>query len=105
MLGTADDAERDPAVFIAIGAHVFAVGVTRTSLHGREVLQLDATNPALRTAMAELVADLTGRCDGLRCDMAMLLLDDVFHRTWGHRLGRDPVADDSGFWPEVIGAA
>ncbi len=28
---------------------------------------------------------LTERCDGVRCDMAMLVLDDVFSRTWGER--------------------
>jgi hypothetical protein len=54
--------------------------------------------------MAELVADLTERCDGLRCDMAMLLLDDVFRRTWGDRVGHEPIAGDRGFWPVVIEA-
>jgi Alpha amylase, catalytic domain len=104
VLGTADDAERDPASFIAIGAHVFACGRDPYFPAWPEVLQLDATNPALRAAMAELVADLTGRCDGLRCDMAMLLLDDVFRRTWGDRVGHEPVDGDTGFWPQVIDA-
>jgi hypothetical protein len=47
------------------------------------------------------VADL---CDGVRCDMAMLLLPDVFQRTWG---GRDPLAKElaeGSFWPEAIEA-
>jgi len=33
-------------------------------------------------------------CDGVRCDMAMLILPEVFERTWGAR----PAA----FWPEAI---
>ena len=28
---------------------------------------------------------IAGQCDGVRCDMAMLVLPDVFERTWGIR--------------------
>ena len=28
---------------------------------------------------------IAGQCDGVRCDMAMLVLPDVFERTWGRR--------------------
>ena len=34
---------------------------------------------------------IAGQCDGVRCDMAMLVLPDVFERTWGRRA---PL-----FWP------
>jgi hypothetical protein len=44
-------------------------------------LQLDYANPELRAArIAELIA-IAGKCDGVRCDMAMLLLPDIFQRT------------------------
>ena len=36
---------------------------------------------------------IAGQCDGVRCDMAMLVLPDVFERTWGRRA---PL-----FWPEA----
>jgi hypothetical protein len=36
---------------------------------------------------------IAGQCDGVRCDMAMLVLPDVFERTWGRRA---PI-----FWPET----
>jgi hypothetical protein len=32
--------------------------------------------------IGELVK-IAGQCDGVRCDMAMLVLPDVFERTWG----------------------
>ena len=41
------------------------------------------------------------QCDGVRCDMAMLMMNDVFERTWGERGGPRPDAD---YWPIVIGA-
>src|SRR5262245_46433641 len=37
---------------------------------------------------------IAGQCDGVRCDMAMLVLPDVFERTWGRR--------PEPFWPRVI---
>ncbi|HKQ30705.1 MAG TPA: alpha-amylase family glycosyl hydrolase, partial [Burkholderiales bacterium] len=36
---------------------------------------------------------VAARCDGVRCDMAMLVLPDVFERTWGRR--------GKAFWPRV----
>ena len=40
-------------------------------------------------------------CDGVRCDMAMLVMSDVFERTWGSRAGARP-ADD--YWTTLIPA-
>jgi len=48
-----------------------------------DTLQLNYANPELQAArIAELTA-IAGKCDGLRCDMAMLLLPEIFQRTWG----------------------
>jgi hypothetical protein len=63
------------------------------------VLQLNAFDPGLRRAATETLLDIAGRCDGVRCDMAMLMLNAVFERTWGPRAGAKPDAD---FWPTVI---
>ena len=53
--------------------------------------------------MGEL-ARVAARCDGVRCDMAMLVLPDVFRRTWGERaIPRDGSAPvDRSFWPDAI---
>jgi hypothetical protein len=59
-----------------------------------DVLQLNYANKATQEAMlAELLA-VSARCDGVRCDMAMLLLPEVFERTWG--LKPEP------FWQKAI---
>lgn len=106
VLGTPDDIVQDPDAFVQVGDHVIARGRDPYFPAWPEVLQLDASHPGLRRAMADLVVGLTDRCDGLRCDMAMLLLDDVVARTWGDRISGD-LDDDlaAGFWPQVIGAA
>ena len=48
-----------------------------------------------RRRWAEL-ATIAGQCDGVRCDMAMLLLPEVFQRTWG--------LTPAPFWPKAIAA-
>ena len=76
----------------------------RILAHGRDpnypgwsdTLQLNYANPALQAAQIRNLAAVGELCDGLRCDMAMLLLPEVFHRTWG--LTPEP------FWPKAIAA-
>ena len=59
-----------------------------------DTLQLNYANPDLREAMASELENIAGMCDGVRCDMAMLILPDVFERTWGMR--------PASFWPDAI---
>jgi glycosidase len=47
-----------------------------------DTLQLNFANPELQKArIGELIA-IAGKCDGVRCDMAMLLLPEILQRTW-----------------------
>ena len=65
------------------------------------MLQLNAFDQGLRSAVIETLTDIAGQCDGVRCDMAMLLMNSIFERTWGSRAGSRPESD---YWPEVIPA-
>ena len=58
-----------------------------------DTLQLNYASPALQEAMIGELTRISEQCDGVRCDMAMLVLPDVFERTWGIRA---PL-----FWPEA----
>ena len=59
-----------------------------------DTLQLDYGNPATQAAMIAELGKISGQCDGVRCDMAMLILPEVFERTWGRR--------PEPFWPKAI---
>ena len=69
--------------------------------HGRDpyfpgwpdTLQLNYGNPATQEAMIGELLKIAGQCDGVRCDMAMLVLPDVFERTWG--------IQSQPFWPRA----
>jgi glycosidase len=62
---------------------------------------VNAFHPGLRRAVVETVSSIADQCDGLRCDMAMLVISSIFERTWGDRAGPRP---ESEYWKEVIGA-
>ncbi len=53
-----------------------------------DTLQLNYGNPATQEVMIGELRKISGQCDGVRCDMAMLVLPDVFERTWGLRASR-----------------
>ncbi|HEY8037035.1 MAG TPA: alpha-amylase family glycosyl hydrolase [Methylobacter sp.] len=60
-----------------------------------DTLQLNYGNPDLQAALIAELLKISQCCDGLRCDMAMLVLPEIFQRTWG--IAPEP------FWPEAIG--
>jgi hypothetical protein len=99
--GSADDARNDPASFVQVQGKVFACGRDPYFPAWPDVLQLNAFDNDLRQAVIETVSSIAGQCDGIRCDMAMLMLNTVFERTWGARAGEKPVND---YWTTVIPA-
>jgi hypothetical protein len=99
--GTSDDAHNYPAAFLAVNGVVFACGRDPFFPPWPDVLQLNAFNPALRHAVIETLSSIAEQCDGVRCDMAMLVLNSVFERTWGKRAGPPPATE---YWTDVIAA-
>jgi Alpha amylase, catalytic domain len=97
--GCPEDARDDPASFIPIEGRVYAYGRDPYFPAWQDVLQLNAFDPGLRLAAIQTMLAIAGQCDGVRCDMAMLLLNAIFERTWGHRAGQRP---ETEYWTEVI---
>jgi glycosidase len=97
--GDDDDLKADPAGWLRVGGHVLAHGRDPYFPPWPDVVQLNAFAPAARAATARTLADIAGQCDGIRCDMAMLMFNDIFAKTWGSRAGQRP---DEEFWPAVI---
>jgi hypothetical protein len=99
--GDTEDLQRDPASFVGIGQKVFACGRDPFFPAWQDVLQVNAFNSGLRKAVVETLSAIADQADGVRCDMAMLMMNNIFERTWGPRAGARPLAD---YWPEVIQA-
>jgi Alpha amylase, catalytic domain len=96
--GTADDVKRDPSAYIVIGTHILACGRDPYFPPWPDVVQLNAFDPGLRQAVVEAVSDIASQCDGVRCDMSMLLLNTIFERTWKERAGAQPTTE---YWDEL----
>jgi hypothetical protein len=76
--------------------------------HGRDpwfppwadTVQWDIRRADARLALLEQLRSVASQCDGVRCDMSMLLLRDVFTRTWEKCPSTGP-EDVAEFWAEV----
>ncbi|MGX7678477.1 alpha-amylase [Jatrophihabitans sp. DSM 45814] len=96
--GGPQDLDRDPAGWIAVGDHVLAHGRDPYFPPWPDVVQLNAFASAMRAATSETLNTIADQCDGIRCDMAMLMINHVFARTWGS-VGPEPAEE---FWPTII---
>lgn len=105
VLGTPADCERAPAEFrqvISNGRMTYiACGRDPCFPPWTDVAQLNYFNPATREAMVEILRSIAAHCDGVRCDMAMLVFNDVFDRTWRSVLRERWPAPASDFWRDA----
>lgn len=88
--------KENPEFFVQGGGESPETFLEQTSLgprwlaHGKDpyfpswtdTVQLDYRRADTRAAMTEILQSIADRCDGVRCDMAMLLLNDIFANTW-----------------------
>ena len=67
----------------------------------RDTAQVNPFSPAYRRASILTLRDIATLCDGVRCDMAMLLLNDIASKTWGNEISTPPTTE---YWQDVIPA-
>ncbi len=101
ILGNEEDLKTDPRSFVSLAGRIYACGRDPYFPAWPGVLQLNAFDKGLRSAVIETLSGIAEQCDGVRCDMAMLLMNSIFERTWGNRAGSRPEAD---YWSEIIPA-
>lgn len=64
-----------------------------------DVAQIDYSKADTRAAMVRELQTVAAHADGARCDMAMLVLSDVFANTW--RRFVEPFSDVREFWADA----
>ena len=67
-----------------------------------DTAQLDYRRPDTRQEMLRLLTSIAGLCDGVRCDMAMLVLNEVFLKNW-QSFPSSAAKPSTEFWAEAIG--
>jgi glycosidase len=98
--GTVEDLAAAPHAYVETAGGVVANGRDPNSPPWPDVVQLDAFSQRLRDAVVLTLRAIADQCDGVRCDMAMLVTNDVFVRSWEGRTGPTPERD---YWPTIIG--
>ncbi|HYX54500.1 MAG TPA: alpha-amylase family glycosyl hydrolase [Candidatus Limnocylindrales bacterium] len=96
VMGTEADLARAPQNYVrleAAGNRIFAYGRDPYFPGWPDTLQLNYGNLDTQKAMMRELLKIAGQCDAVRCDMAMLILPEVFQRTWG--IPSEP------FWPRA----
>ncbi len=100
--GTAEDLGRRPDSYVEVGGTVFANGKDPYFAPWPDVVQVNAFARSLRSLAGRALSQIARHADAVRCDMAMLMLDDVVTATWGDRVGPPPAVT---YWTEMIAAA
>lgn len=105
--GTEADLAREPHNYTRLtgaGPRILAYGRDPYFAGWPDTLQINYRHRGARDAMAQELERIAERADGVRCDMAMLVLPNIFQQTWADQSlpsdGSSPV--DSSFWPEAI---
>jgi hypothetical protein len=105
--GTQQDFEKNPSRFFPIdtpkGNYYAALARDPYFPPWKDVAQLNHFEPHMRAAQLADLRTIANHCDGVRCDMAMLHLSDIFSSLWGPLL-RDAKPPEKEFWTEVCEA-
>ncbi len=98
--GTAQHLAADPVTFFpGPRGEVVAHGRDPYFPAWNDTAQVNAFSAVGREVTRSTLDELANQCDGVRCDMAMLLLNRVFAGTWGMLAGPVPATE---FWTEII---
>jgi hypothetical protein len=105
--GREEDFRKDPSSFTRVetpgGAYFLARARDLYLPPWKDAAQLNHFEPRMRAAQLADLRTIASHCDGVRCDMAMLHLHDIFEKIWGHLLsGARPPAQE--FWTEAHAA-
>ena len=94
--GTPEKLAAEPQNYRRLDKRILAYGRDPYFAGWPDTLQLNYGNPALQEALLGELERIASQCDGVRCDMAMLVLPEIFQRTWG--IATAP------FWPRATAA-
>jgi hypothetical protein len=97
--GSREDIINFPNDFYQSGANIYAKARDPFYSPWPDILQLNAFDADLRKAILETLRTIAAQCDGVRCDMAMLMMNDIFAKTWSEKAGQIPEQD---FWDYTI---
>lgn len=92
--GTEADLACRPQNYTRTSGHILAYGRDPHFDGWPDTVQLNFAEPTTAEAMTAELERIAQQCDGVRCDMAMLLEPEIYQKTWGRSM--------APFWPQAI---
>ncbi len=83
---TIDNFNEDNFTYFKVGNKFFAHGRDPFYPAWQDTVQINYFNEEARNFMINNLLNISTLCDGLRCDMAMLALNNIFENTWNHTI-------------------
>jgi len=97
--GTIEDLMQKPFEYFSVGEDVYANGRDPNFPPWTDTVQINAFSQDAREKARNTLFNIAEQCDGVRCDMAMLMTNKIFKKTWGEKVGNEP---ETEFWEQVI---
>ncbi|MBN2156616.1 MAG: alpha-amylase [Candidatus Lokiarchaeota archaeon] len=97
--GDFNDLLENPDLFVKISSKLYAHGKDPYFPPWTDTLQVNAFSEDYRDQTIRTLHEIQQYCEGVRCDMAMLLVSSVFETTWGKYV---PKSQHTEFWKEII---
>jgi hypothetical protein len=88
-----------PFDFFSVGDTIYAHGRDPNFPPWTDTVQINAFSSDARAKAINTLVSIADQCDGVRCDMAMLMMNKVFSKTWGEKAG-SPLEKE--YWEEII---
>ncbi|MHA1933019.1 MAG: alpha-amylase family glycosyl hydrolase [Promethearchaeota archaeon] len=99
--GTLEDLMSRPYDFFSLSDKIFAHGRDPNFSGWTDTIQINAFSREARQKTIKTLLSIAELSDAVRCDMAMLMTNRIFSKTWGEKAGEVP---EKEFWEEIISA-
>ncbi len=97
--GTKEDLRRSPDAYFKMYDKIYAHGKDPNFPAWTDTIQINAFSPRARQKAIDTLLLIAEQCDGVRCDMAMLMTNEVFKNTWKDKVDKVP---EKEFWEDII---
>lgn len=108
--GTASDLQENSGTYFEVkasrGRKILAHGKDPYFPAWTDTAQFNFHSTAARSGLENVLRTIADQCDGVRCDMAMLAMEEVFAKTWGNQaaVGAEGPPASGEFWTGAINA-
>ena len=90
----------NPELFFSSNNTTFAYGRDPFFAPWWDTVQVNYAATEARTYMTEVLQSIASQCDGVRCDMAMLVMNEIFTQTWQPQVSMQIPSTE--FWVDAI---